>query len=162
MTDFGSLGMTEDGRWAVRFERVIAHPQAKVWRSLTETDQLRHWFVDMLDYDRTQFSVEPGAQLVFVAKAGGAPTFGKVSEVEPPRLLEYSWGDEVLRWELEPLGDEACRLVFVNVFADRDAAPGLGAGWHVGLDRLESHLAGVSGVEAAWDRLTGHYAQAFA
>lgn len=161
MADFGSLGMTKDGRWAVRFERVFTHSRAKVWRSLTETDQLRHWFVDILDYDRTQYSIEPGARLEFVAKTGGAPTFGEIIEVDPPRLLEYSWGEEILRWELEELGDESCRLIFVNVFPDRDSAPGLGAGWHVGLDRLEAHLAGAAEFRAAWDQLTEHYAQAF-
>ncbi|GAA5052298.1 SRPBCC domain-containing protein [Nocardia callitridis] len=161
MADFGSFGMTENGRWAVRFERVFAHPRTKVWRSLTETDQLRHWFVDILDYDRTRFSIEPGAQLVFVAKTGGDPTFGEVRAVDPPRLLEYSWGEEILRWELDDLGAESCRLTFVNEFPDRDSAPGLGAGWHVGLDRLHQHLTGTAHPQSTWDQLTEHYAQAF-
>ncbi|XVQ88352.1 hypothetical protein ACQP2K_13300 [Microbispora siamensis] len=36
---------TEDGRVALRFERGIRHSQAKVWRAITETGQLRAWFV---------------------------------------------------------------------------------------------------------------------
>jgi uncharacterized protein YndB with AHSA1/START domain len=37
----GTLELTDDGRYALRFERTYPHPPAKVWRALTETRHLR-------------------------------------------------------------------------------------------------------------------------
>jgi uncharacterized protein YndB with AHSA1/START domain len=159
----GTLGVTDDGRFALRFERRFAHPRAKVWRAITEIDQLRAWFVEILDYDRLEFELRPGARLTFVPKAEheamgvGA---GEVTRVDPPRLLEYTWDSETLRWELEADGDGACRLVFTNIFDDRDSAAPLGAGWHSGLDRLEALLDGREADPSAWDRLRVDYEHA--
>ncbi|ASO22897.1 uncharacterized protein YndB with AHSA1/START domain [Actinoalloteichus hoggarensis] len=156
-------GTTDDGRFRLRFERDLHHPPATVWRALTEVDELRRWFVDMLDYERTVFAATPGAELRFVPRAeyAGLPVgLGVVTEAEPPRLLEYTWGDETLRWELTGDGSGGCRLVFTAVFPYRgDAAPNA-AGWHVGLERLvaildgrEYDLSGLTELEADYARL---------
>ncbi|WP_207755449.1 SRPBCC family protein [Nonomuraea cypriaca] len=160
----GTLHKTEDGRFALRFERRLSHPQAKVWRAITETDQLRVWFVQILDYDRTQFGLTPGAKLVFYSKAehGGTLTgHGEITRVDPPHLLEYTWDSEILRWELEPDGDAACRLVFTDIFDDREAAAPLGAGWHAGMDALEELLNGRRTGPSAGQDLQATYERAF-
>lgn len=159
----GTLGVTDDGRFALRFVRRLHHPQAKVWRAITETEQLRGWFAHILDYDRLQFDLREGAQLAFVPKpehAGLSVGRGEVTRVDPPRLLEYTWDSEILRWELEPDGDAACRLVFTNVFSDRGDAPALGAGWHAGLDQLAAMLDGHPADGSDWERLPAEYAHA--
>lgn len=159
----GTLEVTEDGRFALRFERRFLHPQAKVWRAITETDQLRAWFVRILDYDRLQFDVGPGAELVFVPKPEHEAMgigHGKVTRFDPPNLLEYTWDSETLRWELEPDGDAACRMVFTNIFDDRDSGAALGAGWHAGLDLLAASLDGREADQPAWASLQAGYERA--
>ncbi len=138
----GTFGMTADGRCALRFERQLRHSPATVWRALTETDQLRAWFVDIIDYDRLRLDLTPGAQLDFYVKPGFGDTEairGEIVRADPPRLLEFTWDGETLSFELTPAGD-GCLLVFTNIFDDRDAASALGAGWHAGLDRLDALL----------------------
>ena len=49
----GTTRYTEDGRPAVRIERALRHPVAKVWRALTEPSQLNQWFP--FDYHDNKF-----------------------------------------------------------------------------------------------------------
>jgi uncharacterized protein YndB with AHSA1/START domain len=160
----GRFGVTDDGRFALRFERRFAHPQAKVWRAITETDQLRSWFVQILDYDRLGFDLKPGATLTFVPKAEHEAmgiSHGTVTRFDPPNLLEYTWDSETLRWELEPDGDGACRMVFTNIFDDRDSAAPMAEGWHTGLDLLEALLDSRAVDRSAWESLRDDYERAF-
>ena len=76
----------------------------KVWQALTDPADLREWAP--FDADRNLGAVGT-AKLSTV----GAPT-AQVSETtikraDAPKLLEYSWGGQDLRWELEPLGAAA-------------------------------------------------------
>jgi hypothetical protein len=56
-------------------------------------------------------------------------------------VLEYRWGDETLRFELEP-NAEGTMLTFWNTFAEVGKAARDGAGWHACLDLLAYDLAG--------------------
>ncbi|MGI5160066.1 SRPBCC family protein [Microbispora sp. CA-102843] len=162
MSALGTVHRAGDGRVALRFERRIRHPQAKVWRAITETGQLRAWFVQILDYDRFQLDLTPGAKIAFVDRQGTVIGEGEVIRVDPPKLLEYTWDSEILRWELEPDGDDGCRLVFTNIVDDPGAAPALGAGWHAGLDALEALLDGRPVEPSVGHELQATYQRAFA
>ena len=59
---------------------------------------------------------------------------GEVLVVEEPRLLSYSWGDEILRFELTAEG-EGTRLVLFNELPAEHAARNA-AGWDDCLDQL--------------------------
>lgn len=142
--DLGSFGMTADGRCALTFERRLAHSPAKVWRAVTDPDQLRSWFVEIVDYDRLAMELRPGAPLTFYLKPGyGEPLRGEIVRVEPMRLLEFTWAAETIRFDIEPR-ESGCLLTFTNIFDDRGAATALGAGWHAGLDALSALLDGES------------------
>lgn len=166
MASQGTLGMTEDGRCALRFERELAHSPDRVWHALTQLDHLRWWFAGILDYDRTRFVATVGAELAFVPTAEYAEFgvgHGVVTQVEPPRLLEYTWAGETLRWELSADGS-GCRLVFTNVFDDGGFASAMGAGWHAGLERLDDYLDGRDPArstlevdQTAWEQLQAEY-----
>jgi uncharacterized protein YndB with AHSA1/START domain len=130
-----------DGRFAVRFERALAHPATKVWRALTEPTHLRAWFVEILDYDRSRLAFAPDADLSFVATGDFPPGRGRVLTYDPPRLLEYTWDTEILRFELIPDGDTACVLRFTNIVDGRGTADAVAPGWNTGLDRLATHLS---------------------
>ena len=123
----GILEIRDDGRYVLRFERHIAHPPQRVWRALTEPDQLRQWFPTDIEGER-----KAGAKIRFafrepVPRAEDMPELlehdpedldGEFTEFDPPRRLAYTWGEEDLRWELEPAGD-GCRLLFTHTFTDR-------------------------------------------
>ncbi|HEY0454160.1 SRPBCC domain-containing protein [Actinophytocola sp.] len=127
-----------DGRVALRFERHLAHPRAKVWRAITESAQLRAWFVEILDYDRSRLDFAPGASLTFAAD-GFPDAHGEVTAYDPPALLEYTWAGETLRFELAAEG-ETCRLVFVNIVDGPGTAAAVREGWRTGLERLAATL----------------------
>jgi uncharacterized protein YndB with AHSA1/START domain len=143
----GRLSQLEDGRYELRFERRLAHAREKVWRAIADPAQLRAWFVEILDYDRSRLDFAEGAELAFVPKAEhDLPTGrGRTTRCEPPHLLEYTWDAEVLRWELAEDGTAACRLIFTNVVADLDFANAVAPGWQAGLDQLIKFLDGQSG-----------------
>jgi uncharacterized protein YndB with AHSA1/START domain len=128
-----------DDRSALTFERRLAHSVERVWRAVTEPDELAHWFPSSVSGDLT-----PGGSLTFEFLDGEMPTMnGEVLEVDAPRSLAFTWGDDVLRIELEPDGD-CCVLHFVVLFDDAERASRDAAGWHVCLDRLEQRLGGAA------------------
>lgn len=96
------------------------------------------------------------------------PMVAAVHRADRPTLLEYTWGTDVLRWELEPLGS-GTRLTLRHTLDDRTWAPKVAAGWHICLDVAERMLAGepVGRIvaEAAkahgWESLNNAYAEQF-
>ena len=91
-----------------------------------------------------------------------------VKRAEAPRLLEYSWGGNDLRWELEPLGSGTRLTLWHNI--DRGFISWGAAGWHICFDVLDRLLAGepigrIVGAEAmkfdGWQRLNAEYAKQF-
>jgi uncharacterized protein YndB with AHSA1/START domain len=154
----------EDGPPVLRFERRLAHPVEKVWKAITDAAELTHWFPQDLDGSFT-----PGAKLRFVFR-GEPPVLegkviedftGEVLELDPPRVLAYTWGGDILRWTLTPDG-EGCLLVFTDTLDDRGKAARDGAGWHVCLDALEARLAGSAPPPGdRWKELYERYTQSF-
>jgi hypothetical protein len=49
---YGDLDQLDDGRWQLRFTRVLSHPVEKVWRAITEPDHLAHWFPTTIEGER--------------------------------------------------------------------------------------------------------------
>ena len=148
----------QDGEVVVlRYERDLAHPAEKVWRAITESEHLRHWFPADIVGERVA-----GAELRFVfwpealdhageeIEATGVslddPQLpGRMVTWEPPRLLELTWDTEHLRFELEPIG--AGTALRVTVRASEPGPRGYestAAGYHTCLDALADHLAGTS------------------
>ena len=128
-----------DDRSALTFERRLAHSVERVWRAVTEPAELAHWFPSVVRGDLTA-----GAPLTFEFPGGEMPTMeGEVIEVDPPRTLAFTWGDDVLRIELEG-DDESCVLHFVVLFDDAERASRDAAGWHVCLDLLDRRLGGAA------------------
>jgi uncharacterized protein YndB with AHSA1/START domain len=132
-------------RSRLRFARSLAHPPEKVWRALTESDQLAKWFPhDIIG----EFA--DGATLQFEDRDNAGPAFsGRVITADPPRVLEYMWGDDTLRFELEPYGGGTV-LTFTDTFDEHGKAARDGAGWHACLDELGFALDGAA---LPWDRV---------
>ncbi len=154
----------KDGeKWTLILVRELRHPPAKVWRALTEPEQLRQWAP--FDADRSLATVGT-ARLSTAGTPQVAET--RVTRAEAPRLLDYTWGDIELRWELEPLGGGTRLKLWTHI--DRRFVSMGAAGWHICFDVLERFLAGapigriVAGDAlkfSGWQRLNAEYAQQF-
>jgi uncharacterized protein YndB with AHSA1/START domain len=123
---------TVDGRPAVRLERRLDHSVERVWRAITEPEELRQWSPGV-----PRWELEPGN--VFTSE--DAEGTGRIVEVDPPRLLAYEWERDAFRFELHPDGD-GCRLVFTHVLDDATLGERTAAGWELYFDRFDAHLAG--------------------
>lgn len=140
---------TLENRPALRFERRLSHPVDAVWRAITAPDELAHWFPSQVELD----DLRAGAEITFKFEHMplDLPTTmtGRVTDLDPPRLFAFYWGEDHLRFELEPLeGEDGCMLRLTVLLDARDKAARDGAGWHVCLDRLEQLLAGDDGAAA--------------
>ena len=122
---------TIDGRPALRFERRLDHSIDRVWRAVTEPGELRRWFVSEVPW-----KPELGEEFEAYGDTG------RITALEPPRLIAWTWGAERYSFELAPDGD-GCRLVFTHVF-NPDLGPAWqhAAGWDTYFERLDAHLAG--------------------
>ncbi|MDH6108424.1 uncharacterized protein YndB with AHSA1/START domain [Kitasatospora sp. MAP12-15] len=138
MTGIGSLEQSRD-RWRLRLTRQLPYPPEKVWRAITEREHLAAWFPHIVTGDWTV-----GSTLTFADPEGRGPDFkGDVLAYQPPSLLEFQWGPDVIRLEVTP-NDGGCTLVLLDTFDERGKAARDGAGWHECLDLLAVHLDGRS------------------
>lgn len=142
----GTLEQTTEG-WALRFVRRLPHSPAKVWAAFADAEQRAAWFPDTMIGELT-----PGATLRFVTGFESIPEFtGTVLAVEPERLLEFTWGEDILRFEIEPT-EGGCILTLRDSIAELGKAARDGAGWHVCLDLLADALAGAPEAGTGTDR----------
>jgi uncharacterized protein YndB with AHSA1/START domain len=161
----GKLIEAEGGRVGVRFERRLAHPPERVWRAVTEADELAKWFPA-----RPEISGERrvGARLTIVYPENvEPPDSGEIVELDEPRLFAFTWRSaeqepQLLRFELEPDGD-GTKLIFTHELPRADSAK-VAAGWQLCLDDLEAALAAEPRAEFPHDRwveLHEEYAEQF-
>lgn len=123
----------------LRFARDLGHPPERVWRAITESDQLRHWMPCDLVGPR-----EEGAELVVpfwddVAErhAIAEPVLhGRIITWDPPRRFVWEWEDELIAFDLEPQGEGTRLLLEVRLSPKGPGADKVGAGYHVCLDQL--------------------------
>ncbi|MDX3231036.1 SRPBCC family protein [Streptomyces sp. ME19-01-6] len=132
-----TLSSTEGGRSALRLERWIAHPPEEVWRALTEPALMAHWFPA-----EVRLEARVGGRIDFVFPGHDVPdTHGAVTELDPPRVFAFTWGDDQLRWELRPEAD-GCALTLTHTFRDRFGAASFASGWHTCVVALATVLNG--------------------
>jgi uncharacterized protein YndB with AHSA1/START domain len=157
----------KDGeKWTLVLVRYLHHPPAKVWKALTDPAHLREWAP--FDSDRNLGAVGT-ANLTTVGAPTPLVTEAHVKRADAPRALEFNWGGQDIRFELEPLEGESTRLTLWHNIDRRFIAMGA-AGWHVSLDVLDRLLSGrpigrIVGPEAmefdGWKRLHAEYAKQF-
>ncbi|WP_144124516.1 SRPBCC family protein [Catellatospora sichuanensis] len=115
------------GRWTLVLQRDLAHPPAKVWAALTEPGQLAQWAPFLADRDLGKAGA---ATLTMIDGEHAEDLPATVQRAEPPHLLVYTWGEDLLRWELTPTAD-GTRLTLRHTMADRTWLPKVAAGWHL-------------------------------
>jgi uncharacterized protein YndB with AHSA1/START domain len=160
----GAKVRKEGEKWTLILVRELRHPPAKVWQALTEPAELREWAP--FDADRDLGAIGP-AKLTTVGTPTPQVSETSVKRAEAPRLLEYSWGGNDIRWEMEPLGNGTRLTLWHKI--DRGFVSMGAAGWHICFDVLDRFLEGqpigriVAGdaMKFGWQRLNAEYAKQF-
>jgi uncharacterized protein YndB with AHSA1/START domain len=155
----------KDGKkWTLVLVRELRHSREKVWQALTDPAHLREW---------APFEADGSLGTVGTVKLTtvGAPTpqvsETKVTRADAPKILEYAWGSNDIRWELESLRGGTRLTLWHNI--DRRFISMGAAGWHICLDVLDHFLGGtplgrIVGGDAMkfdWQRLNAEYAKQF-
>jgi uncharacterized protein YndB with AHSA1/START domain len=163
-TASGAKIQKEGEKWTLVLVRDLRHPPEKVWKALTDPEQLREWAP--FDSDKNLGAVGT-INLTTVGAPTKLVTESQVKRAEAPKVLEHSWGKFDLRWELEPQGDGGTRLTLWHNI-DRPYISMGATGWHVCFDVLDRLLAGqpigrLVGPETmkieGWQRLHTEYAK---
>ncbi|GHH00498.1 SRPBCC family protein [Streptomyces lanatus] len=147
----GTYSTLDDGRPAVRFSRIYDHPIDRVWRFVTDPDELAEWFPS-----RAEMDLRPGGAVTFSGDPNMADFPGVIIAVDAPRHLSFEWGGDELHFDLEALDDKRTRFTLTNVLAAEDTAARNGAGWEVCLAALDAKARGErfegphAGTEAPW------------
>lgn len=152
--------------WTLVLVRELGHPPEKVWRALTEPVHLHEWAP--FDADGSLGTAGATVKLTTV----GAPT-PQVSETtvtraDAPHVLEYHWGGNDIRWQLEAVGGGTRLTLWHNI--DRRFIAMGAAGWHICFDVLErllgqdpiGRIVGGEAMRFDWPRLHTEYAEQFA
>jgi uncharacterized protein YndB with AHSA1/START domain len=156
----------KDGeKWTLILVRELRHSPERVWQALTDPAHLREWAP--FDADGSLGMAGATVKLTTVAAPRPLVSETKVTRAEAPRVLEYGWGGNDLRWELEAF-DGGTRLTLWHNIDRRFISMGA-AGWHICFDVLEhllgenpiGRLVGVEAMKFDWQRLNAEYAAQF-
>lgn len=155
----------KDGeKWTLVLVRELRHSPQKVWHALTDPASLREWAP--FDADRSLAAVG-SVKLSTVGTPTPQVSETEVTRADAPKLLEYRWGDNQMRWELEPLGDGTRLTLWHNI--DRGFIAMGAAGWHICVDVLDrlmgdepiGRIVGGDAMQFGWPRLNEEYAKRF-
>lgn len=147
----GTYVTLDDGRPAVRFSRTYDHPVERVWRFVTDADELAHWFPS-----RAEIDLRPGGTVTFSGDPNLENSTGRVIAVEAPRHLSFEWDGDELHFDLQALDDRRTRFTLTNVLGAENTAARNSAGWEVCLAALDAHARGErfegahAGASAPW------------
>ncbi|MFF7945889.1 SRPBCC family protein [Streptomyces griseorubiginosus] len=151
----GTYLTLDDGRPAVRFSRTYDQPADRVWRFVTDAEELAHWFPS-----RAEIELRPGGTIRFSGDPHMPDSTGRVLAVDEPRHLSFEWGGDELHFDLEELDGERTRFTLTNVLVAADTAARNGAGWEVCLAALDAHARGEHPERRPWKDLYEAYVDA--
>jgi uncharacterized protein YndB with AHSA1/START domain len=127
---------------AVIVERTFNAPVARVWKALTNVDQMRVWYFDL-----KEFKPQVGFEFEFIVEHEGNTYHHlcKVTEVVPQKKIAYTWrykgqpGDSLVTFELFGEG-ERTRLKLT----------------HSGIETFpKTHAYARKNFEAGWTEIIG-------
>jgi uncharacterized protein YndB with AHSA1/START domain len=152
------LEKLENGLVQAHFKRYLRHSVEEVWAYLTDNDKLSKWF--------SELSVDElckGGVIKFDMQNG---TFEEMTilEVETNRTLEYTWGEDIVRFELSQIPDGCLLVLNEKITSITNHTPRDLAGWHVCLDVIQALLDGkvIESRQQIWGRWYEEYVKAIA
>jgi uncharacterized protein YndB with AHSA1/START domain len=127
-------------RVGLRFERDFRHSPERVWRAITDSQDLRHWMpCDIVGPRESGAEIEARFWPAVVEKypdlieQPGLP--GRILTWEPPTLFEWQWDTDLLRFELTPTAT-GTNLVFTTWIGATPGVEQTAAGYHICFDQL--------------------------
>jgi uncharacterized protein YndB with AHSA1/START domain len=142
----------------VKLDRRIEHPIEAVWEAIATPEGIKGW----LGAAQIDLSEGGDVRLQFDKTVGNVVT-GKVTAVDPPNLLEYTFGqpDSILRWELESAGETTTLLVLTHTLPSPEQKAKTAAGWHTLLEMIPPAIDGEDPQwsQERWDEVHEQYAQ---
>ncbi len=128
-------------RFEARIVRTLEHDQEAVWRMLTDSSLLPQWLAP------GDLSLSKGGAAKLSFPESGTNVESIVTEVDPPRLIEYSWSspgepDRPLRWEAVAAPGGTLLSLTLGIPDNEDIARTC-AGWHAHLEMFEAAMEGV-------------------
>lgn len=126
-------------------ERDYTAPPQQVFEAWTRVELLRLWFGCASDkmWNVHQWDVRVGGRIHVSLDFDGHPfeVHGEFVIVDPPRRLQYRWGEDVVDVTIEPHATGS-RLRLAHTFpAGSEARPFLTAGWSNSLGQLQGVFA---------------------
>ena len=167
-----SATMVEPG--TVKMERLLPGPVERVWAYLTESDKRATWLAagefDLriggeirLEFDNDKLPNDEPAPAKYAGK--GKHSFaGKITRLEPLRLLAHTWlwdsNETEVTYELTPRGKDVLLTIVHRRLQPRDLAMSVMSGWDTHSGILSDVLNGVAPRPfwATHSRLEGEYA----
>lgn len=124
-----------------RIERMLEHDQPAVWKMLTDSSLLPQWLAP------GDLSLVKGGSATLNFPESGTNVDSIVTDVDPPRLIEYSWSsrgepDRPLRWEANA-ENVGTRLSLTLRIPDNEDIARTCAGWEAHLEMLAAAMEGV-------------------
>jgi len=136
----------------VRLERMLPGPIERVWAYLTDSEKRKTWLAsgvfDLrvggradLHFDHSNITSEK-----YPDDKGKHDSPGKITRIEPPRLLSFTFGaagpESEVTFELKPEGKGVLLTITHVRLADRKTMIGVASGWDVHVGILEDRLNG--------------------
>jgi uncharacterized protein YndB with AHSA1/START domain len=119
---------------------------------VTDLDEMRSWFPTRIEMGEW----EVGAEMTHHFDGHDVnPLPGRVLEWDPPRRARFTWGDDVITFDLTPAGAGGTVFVLTEELGAHAAARNA-AGWDTCLDRLEFGME-----KEAWQSRFERYAGVF-
>lgn len=135
----GKIVCHSDGTTSLRYERQLAGSPERVWRALTDSDQLRHWMpCDIVGRRETGAQVAAPFWDDVVAKYGIEDTVltGRIVTWDPSSTFAWEWDDELLTFRLEPTPTGTQLSLIVQLGDKSPEVHQTAAGYHMCLDQL--------------------------
>jgi uncharacterized protein YndB with AHSA1/START domain len=129
------------------FEVFIKTTPERLWEAITDTDMRARYSFGV----RTESDYSDGSSYRSSVPGVVDIAEGENAEVDPPRRLVQTftalWSDEVkaegesrVTWEIEPVGDDSCRLTVTHDLVKKGASGELYGGWPMILSGLKTLL----------------------
>jgi uncharacterized protein YndB with AHSA1/START domain len=144
----------------VVLRRLLPGPIERVWTYLTQSERRGTWLAPGEMELRVGGRVTLAFRHADLAPGHAEPTperfrrfesghtmYGRITRLDPPRLLAYTWGGESdeaseVTFELTPQDDEVLLVLTHRRLPDRSAMANVAAGWHTHLLFLTDALRG--------------------
>ena len=137
--------------YQARIDRTLEHDRTDVWKMPTDSSLLPQWLAP------GSVSSSKGGPAKLDFPESGASVQSTVTELDPPRLIEYSWSrpgepDRPLRWETIAVPCGTLLSLTLTIPDDEDIARSC-AGWESHLEMLAATMEGVP-IKFSFERFT--------